>query len=54
VELRPENVLRAVRDDGAAWTFRLNTALHCINSLWPQPPEDADAEALAATELAVL
>jgi hypothetical protein len=56
VELRPENIVRVVRDDGAAWTFRLHShpGLERIASIWPeQPPEDDDAEAITVAELGI-
>jgi hypothetical protein len=56
VELRPDAVVRVVRADGAAWTFRLTThpSTERIITRWPgQPPEDDDAEALTVAELAV-
>lgn len=56
VELRPDAIVRVVRADGAAWTFRQTThpVLEQIITRWPnQPPEDDDAEALTVAELAV-
>lgn len=54
IELLPQDVVRAVRDDGLAWTFEwyyIFHRLHPKHTLWSPPPEDADAEALAAAEL---
>jgi len=53
VEMRPANVVRVVRDDGHAWTFTKHTVFKTINVYWPQPPEDDDAEALTAAEMAI-
>jgi hypothetical protein len=53
VELRPKRILRAVRYDGPAWTFQISMFGKNVQPLWPQPPEDEDAEALAAAELAI-
>jgi hypothetical protein len=52
VERRPANVVRVVRDDGHAWTFTRHPIFKNINVFWPQPPDDDDAEALTAAELA--
>lgn len=56
VELRPDAIIRVVRADGAAWTFRMSThpALERVITRWPtQPPEDDDAEAFTVAELAL-
>jgi hypothetical protein len=56
VELRPYNIIRTVRDDGSAWTFRLNThpSVDRVSTIWPeQPPDDDAAEALMVADLAV-
>jgi len=56
VELRPDHIVRVVRDDGSAWTFRLNAhpGLERFAPIWSQqPPEDDDAEALTVADLAV-
>jgi hypothetical protein len=52
VERRPSNVVRVVRDDGHAWTFTRHPIFKNINVFWPQPPDDDDAEALTAAEMA--
>ncbi len=54
IELRPDHIVRAVRGDGAAWTFRWFPDIQLLSTVWPQPPEDADAEAVTAVELAGL
>jgi hypothetical protein len=54
IELRPNDVVRAVRSDGAAWTFRWHPDISFIDTAWPQPPEDPDAEALTAVEQVVM
>jgi hypothetical protein len=56
VELRPDAIIRVVRADGAAWTFRQHThpGLERVVTRWPdQPPEDDDAEAFTVAELAL-
>jgi hypothetical protein len=53
VELRPDDRVRVIRADGATWTFHVFPDIRCIHTFWPQPPEDADAEALTVAELAL-
>ncbi len=53
VELRPPNVVRVLRYDGAKWTFTHSKLFRRIEVWWPQPPEDEDAEALTVAELAI-
>jgi hypothetical protein len=54
VEVRPGNVVRVVRSDGAAWTFWRIPFLNRIRcEEWSAPPEDDDAEAIAVAELGV-
>jgi hypothetical protein len=56
VELLPENVIRAERSDGAAWTFNwwpMLRRVDLIRTIDLIPLEDADAEALTVAELAV-
>jgi hypothetical protein len=53
-ELRPPDVVRLVRDDGCVWTFTYNHVFNRIDTQWFHPPEDEDAEALTAAELAAL
>jgi len=54
IELRPPNVVRVIRWDGQAWTFRKNPIFSRLTTTaWVTPPEDDDAEALAAAELAL-
>jgi hypothetical protein len=53
VELRPSRILRTIRADGSAWTFKVSMFGKQVNPFWPQPPEDEDAEAMAAAELAI-
>ena len=50
VESLPNNVVRAVRDDGASWTFAFNKLFNRLDTYWPVPPEDDDAEAFSAAE----
>ncbi len=50
VESLPNNVVRAVRDDGASWTFIFNRLFNRLDTYWPEPREDEDAEALSAAE----
>jgi hypothetical protein len=52
IEILPENVVRAERSDGPAWTFTLNPVTRGVIASWIYPPEDDDAEALTAAELA--
>ncbi len=52
IEVRPENVVRAERSDGLAWTFTLNPVTRAVIASWIYPPDDDDAEALTAAELA--
>ena len=52
-ELLPEHTVRVLRADGSAWTFIENPVFKRIQVSWPQPPDDDDAEALAAAELSV-
>jgi hypothetical protein len=52
IELLPDNVVRAARSDGLAWTFTLTPVNHAVIASWLYPPEDDDAEALTAAELA--
>src|SRR5438270_14087961 len=54
VELRPNRIVRVIRTDGSTWTFQKNSYFRRIDPLWPQPPEDEDAEAMAAAELAIV
>lgn len=53
VELLPESVVRTIRPDGSAWTFKYNWVFEKIEVWWPRPPKDDDAEALLVAELAV-
>jgi hypothetical protein len=53
IERRPRHIVRAVRSDGLAWTFRWSPLWKVLTADWSEPPEDADAEALTAAELAV-
>jgi hypothetical protein len=53
VELRPKRIVRVLRTDGATWTFRISLYFKRIETFWPQPPEDDDAEAVAVAELAI-
>jgi hypothetical protein len=53
VELLPDHIVRVIRHDGMAWTFKYNWLFERIEVWWPQPPRDEDAEALAVAELAV-
>jgi hypothetical protein len=54
IELRPEQVVRVEREDGSSWTFNVAPAGHGVNAPgWLYPPDDEDAEALTAAELAV-
>lgn len=53
VELRPNNVVRTVRADGCAWTFKFKPIIRRLEAAWPWPPEDEDAEALTVAELSV-
>jgi hypothetical protein len=52
IEVRPENVVRAERSDGLSWTFTFNPITRGVVASWIYPPEDDDAEALTAAELA--
>ena len=52
IEILPENVVRAERSDGPAWTFSINPVSRSVIASWIYPPEDDDAEALTAAELA--
>lgn len=52
-ELRPHDVVRILRCDGAAWTFTRNRIFNGIQSCWPQPPDDEDAEALTVAEFSI-
>jgi hypothetical protein len=52
-ELRPQNLVRVLRDDGCAWTFTRNPIFNSINIGWLQPSDDDDAEALTAAEFAI-
>jgi hypothetical protein len=52
IEVRPENVVRAERSDGLSWTFTVNPITHGVMASWIYPPEDDDAEALTAAEMA--
>lgn len=55
VELHPTNMVRTVRGDGAAWTFRFIPILrHLVTTAWSVPPEDEDAEAFMVAEVALL
>jgi hypothetical protein len=56
VEILPEDVIRAVRSDGSAWTFNWFPVLHSIEVLHTVgfgPIEDDDAEARTAVEIAL-
>jgi hypothetical protein len=54
VEIRPSNVVRAVRADGSVWTFTYVPLFRRLQTPdWSVPPEDDDAEALTAAELAM-
>jgi hypothetical protein len=59
VELLPNEVVRAVRPDGSAWTFDWDRNLGRMNTrntknMWMFPPQDDDtAEALTVAELSV-
>jgi hypothetical protein len=56
VELLPADVVRAVRDDGCAWTFnwlRLLDRIELVRTVGLLPTEDADAEARTAVEIAL-
>lgn len=54
VELRPKGVIRVVRWDGQAWTFRKSPLFrHVLTPGWLEPPDDEDAEALTAAELSL-
>ncbi len=56
VELRTQNIVRAIRSDGCVWTFEWNPILERMSILhntgFP-PPRTDDAEALTVAELAV-
>ena len=56
VELRPRNVIRAIRSDGCAWTLDWNPIFARMtfrhNADFP-PPRTDDAEALTVAELAL-
>jgi hypothetical protein len=51
VELRQPNIVRALRDDGSAWTFTYNAVFNRVDAPWEQPRDEDDAEALTAAEL---
>jgi len=56
VEILPNEVVRAVRDDGAAWTFnwlRLLERVELGHTVGLLPAEDADAEARTVVEVAL-
>jgi hypothetical protein len=56
VELRPADVVRAVRDDGAAWTFTwlpILERVELVRTVGLLPAEDADAEARTVVEVAL-
>ena len=54
VELRPSNVVRVIRWDGQVWTFTKNPIFARLTTpAWTAPPDDDDAEALAAAELSL-
>jgi hypothetical protein len=56
IELLPDNIVRAVRSDGLAWTFNWYPLLNRVEPLRQGDPdqlEDADAEALAAVNTAL-
>lgn len=53
VELRPRYVIRTVREDGAAWTFHMNSCFRSIIPPWPAPPDDDTAEALTAADISI-
>ena len=54
VELLPGHVVRVVRSDSSAWTFKYNWLFQRIDAWWPQPPDDDDAEALAVADIALM
>ena len=54
IELLPGNIIRTKCEDGASWTFKYNWVFERVEVWWPQPPDDDDAEALCAAELAVM
>jgi hypothetical protein len=51
VETRFPNIVRTLRDDGCAWTFRHNPIFNRIVAQWEDPRDEDDAEALTAAEL---
>jgi len=56
VERLPEDVMRTVRSDGAAWTWNWHPILHMVEVLHTVgygPVEDDDAEARVVAEMAV-
>lgn len=53
VEMRSNNVLRVLRCDGSAWTFTRSPIFRTVQTCWPQPPDDEDAEALTVAELSL-
>lgn len=53
VNMLPHNIVRPVRSDGACWTFTFNPLFQRIDTCWPQPRTDDDAEALAAADLSI-
>ena len=57
VEQWPDGLVRAVRPDGYTWTFEYKmyrNQLEFLHTMDLLPPEDEDAEALAAAEMVVL
>jgi hypothetical protein len=52
-ELRAQNVVRVLRDDGCAWTFTRSPIFNKINIDWLQLSDDDDAEAFTAAEFAI-
>jgi hypothetical protein len=57
VEQWPDGLVRALRPDGYTWTFEYKmyrNQLEFLHTMDLQPPEEDDAEALAAAEMVVL
>ena len=50
-ELRPNNLVRTIREDGLTYTFTVNPLYRSISSQWDSPRDDDDAEALTVAEL---
>ena len=56
VDLLPSDLIRAIRSDGATWTFNWYPSaerVEYLRTVGQLPAEDADAEALTAAEMAV-